>query len=116
MYILEMFHRHVYNAELTQVILDVPRAPVLPLEVHQLVVLALLDRDLALPLVRRHQVGGRVQVHLARLEGDEGLGAGLAHPAAAEEGAADCHGELREATKEDFLPEFMTEICEMWES
>ena len=73
---------------------------------HQLVVLALLDRDLALPLVRRDQVGGRVQVHLARLEGDEGLGAGLAHPAAAEEGTSDCHCELRKATKEDFLQKF----------
>ena len=60
---------------LTEVILDVPRGPVLPLEVHKLVVLALLDGHLALPLVRRDQVGGCFQVHLARLERDEGLGA-----------------------------------------
>ena len=58
--------------ELTEVVLDVSRRPVLPLEVHQLVLLALLDGDEALPLVGRHQVGRGVQVHLARLEeGDE---------------------------------------------
>ena len=77
--------------KLTQVILDVSRCPVLPLEVHQLVVLALFDSDLALSLVRSDQIGGRVHIHLARLEGDEGLGARLAHSTAAEEGAADSH-------------------------